>query len=287
MRALEVAQGLGVLALLFFTPPAPAQTPAGGPFWVGPSREGEVTRVVTLAPSLTEAVRALGRVDTLVGVTRFDTLPEVARLPRVGGFVDPNVEAVVRLKPDLVLAQPGPGSRQAVETMAALGVPVLALPMHSLDEVVLALTALGQVFDRVDAAKALTARIAATRERVRAKAAALPPRNVLFVYGFAPLVVAGPGSFADELLRDVGARNAAAKAKTPYAVYSLEAALAARPDVVIDASASGGGERLRALPGLSQARWVKVQSQALMHPGPSLVEGLDELFGLVYPGQAR
>ncbi|HZX40356.1 MAG TPA: helical backbone metal receptor, partial [Myxococcaceae bacterium] len=79
---------------------------------LGPAPRGEVRRLVTLAPSLTDVVLALGAGDRLVGVSRFDDRPEVARLPRVGGFVDPSVEAVLALHPDLVLAQPGPGNRR-------------------------------------------------------------------------------------------------------------------------------------------------------------------------------
>ena len=95
---------------------------------LGPAPHGEVRRVVTLAPSLTDVVLALGAGERLVGVSRFDERPEVSRLPRVGGFVDPSVEAVLALHPDLVLAQPGPGNRRAVETMAGLGATGAAAP---------------------------------------------------------------------------------------------------------------------------------------------------------------
>ena len=105
---------------------------------LGPAPKGEVRRVVTLTPSLTDVVLALGAGERLVGVSRFDERPEVARLPRVGGFVDPSVEAVMALHPDLVLAEPGPGNRQAVETMAELGAPVLLLPLATVGDVLAA-----------------------------------------------------------------------------------------------------------------------------------------------------
>ena len=100
---------------------------AGAPQWLGPKPAAAPKRVVTLAPSLTATVLALGKRDALVGVSRFDEAPEVAKLKRVGGFNDPSVEAVVALKADLVLVQMGPANQKPVEKMAELGIPVLAV----------------------------------------------------------------------------------------------------------------------------------------------------------------
>lgn len=263
-----------------------AAAPAGveQPRRLGPAAPAQVRRVVTLAPSLTEAVIALGLTDRLVGVSRYDELPEVARLTRVGGFIDPSVEAVLALKPDLVLVQPAPGNQRPVEKMAELGAPVLALPMHSVAQVLTALREMGRALGVPQRADALAADLERRREAVRARARIGPHPKVLFVYGFEPLVVAGPGSFADELLRDAGGRNAADQADSPYPVYPVESAVRAHPDVVIDASDTGlGAEKLKDLPGLSTARWVKPPSKDLMHPGPRLGAGLEELFLLLHP----
>jgi len=280
--ALALALGAGS------APTATTTTTADAPRWLGPKLKGPVRRVITLAPSLTETVLALGAGEKLVGVSRFDDRPEVKALPRVGGFVDPSVESVVALKPDLVLAQPAPGNQQPVEKMAELGAPVLLLPLHSVEQVLAAIRETGQALGRDAAAGALVERIQRARALVRRRAGALPHPRVLFVYGFQPLVVTGPGSFADELLRDAGAVNAADQATTPYPVYSAESVLRARVDVVVNAAGAheGGGDRLRALPGLKEARWVELPSMDLLHPGPRLAEGLEELFRLLHPEAA-
>jgi len=264
---------------------AGSTTTADAPKWLGPKPKAQVKRVVTLAPSLTDMALALGAGDLLVGVSRFDERPEVKALPRVGGFVDPSVEAVLALSPDLVLVQPSPGNQQPVEKMAELGVPVLSLPLHSVQQVLVAIRETGKALGKDSAGKALVEQIEKTRAGVRERAKALPHPRVLFVYGWEPLVVAGPGSFADELLRDAGAVNAAEEAKSPYPVFSMESALAARVDVVVNAVGrhEGGGDRVRELPGLKEARWVELSSADLLHPGPRLVEGLEELFRLLHP----
>ena len=162
--------------------------------------------------------------------------------------------------------------------------PVLALPLHSVEDTLQALREVGRALGGEARAEALISDFQATRARIRAQSKSLTPPRVLFVYGFEPLVVAGPGSFADELLRDAGGRNVAQDAKSPYPVYSLEHAVAARPDVVVDASDTAmGRDKVRTLPGLEDARWVQVPSKALLQPGPSLGKGLEELFGLLHP----
>jgi iron complex transport system substrate-binding protein len=265
---------------------------AGGPESSGVQRLGPPAppvahRVVTLAPSLTDTVLALGAGELLVGVSRFDERPEVAALPRVGGFVDPSVEAVAALKPDLVLVQPGPGNRAPVEALAGLGISILALRLSSVEDVLAALRATAAALGRAQRGEELVQGLLATRARVRARARGLPPVRVLFAYGLEPLVVAGPGSFADELLSDAGGTNVAADAGRAYPVWSVERALGARPDVVLDASEGAAGRQaLQSLPGLREARWVRIPSAALLHPGPALGQGLEELFLALHPSLA-
>ncbi|MFL5346863.1 MAG: ABC transporter substrate-binding protein [Hyalangium sp.] len=275
---------LFLLATLALSGAAGAADTQHAPRFLGPKREGKVQRVVTIAPSLTDMVLSMGAGGTLVGVSRFDTDKAVAALPRVGGFVDPSVEAVIALKPDLVLVQPGPGNQRPVERMAELGIPVLLLPLHTVADTLAAIRAVGQALGHEKEAEAIVSQFEATRARIREAAKKLPTPRVLLAYGFEPLVVAGPGSFADELLRDAGALNVAADAGSAYPVYSVERVVRARPDVVVDAAdVDVGKEKIQALPGLSAARWVKMPSLALLQPGPSLGRGLEELFRLLHP----
>lgn len=245
--------------------------------WLGPPPPRPATRVITLAPSLTETALALGAKDALVGVSRFCEFPEVAGLPRAGGFNDVSIETIVALKPQLVVVQKAPGNQKPVETLARLGIPVLALPLTTVDDVSLAMRELGRALGRDEAAKRLVDELAQARAKARASQPKTPKR-VLFVYGFSPLVVAGPGSFAHELLVDCGARNAAEKAPTAYPTYSLEKAVALVPDVILDASDMGTGkEQLAELGPLQKAQWLALPTKALLHPGPALAGALPQL----------
>jgi iron complex transport system substrate-binding protein len=249
---------------------------------LGPKPPSVVERVITVAPSLTDTVLKLGAGGALVGVSRFDEDPQVAKLPRVGGFVDPSVETVVALKPQLLVVQKAPGNRQAVEKIASMGISVLALPMTTTQDVLDAITEIGASLGRPAEARRLVTAIESTRERVHAAARERKAHpRVMLIYGFKPLVVAGPGSFADELLGDVGAVNVAGKAPSAYPVFSLERAVALKPDVVIDCSdVAEGREETRAL--LKPPRWVQPASRALLQPGPALGTGLSELEAAVF-----
>ncbi|AKU92299.1 ABC transporter substrate-binding protein [Vulgatibacter incomptus] len=267
------------LALLFaaFIPTKAAR--ADEPYRLGEPGRAKPVRVVTLAPSITEIALDLGEGGALVGVSRYDDAPEVAALPRVGGFVDPAPEAILALKPDLLVVQPAPGNRGPVERLAQLGVPVLVLPLHTVDEVLASVRALGAALGSPEKGEALARRIVSDLDEVRAKAARLPRKRALIVYGWQPLVVAGPGSFADALLTAAGGENVAARASGAYPTLSAEAALAADPEVVVDAS--GGHGAGAPLPGLS-ARIGRPRSSALFRPGPRMMEAARELFRLLH-----
>lgn len=258
----------------------------GGGQWLGPKPLKTPSRVVTIAPSLTQTVLALGKGDVLVGVSRFDDRPEVSTLKRVGGFNDPSIEAVVALKTDLVLVQMAPSNQKPVEKMAELGIPVLAVPLTTVADTLEATLKIGDALNASEKAKELVAKVNQTRAEVRARAKKRKPLRVMIVYGFQPLIVAGPGSFVHELLLDTGAVNVAQAAPSAYPMFSAEAALALRPDVVVDAAdVDTGKEALQSLPGLKQARWVKPVSKDLLQPGPSLANGLLELEALLYPSR--
>jgi len=243
---------------------------------LGPPVPAQVRRVVTLAPSLSEIVLALGAGDRLVGVTRFDDDPRAAKLPRVGGYNDPEPETVLGLHPDLVLAQPAPENRGPVETLARLGIPIEAFALGDLAEIEAAMEQIGALLGAPERGRALREDLERHRARVRAEHANAPPLSALLVFGLDPLVVAGPRGFAGELLRDTGTINAAGDADRPFARISVEAAVRARPDVLVICGFDPPQGR-PPIPGLPGTRVERLRSTALLHPGPRLGEGLDDL----------
>jgi iron complex transport system substrate-binding protein len=246
--------------------------------------------VISLAPSMTDMVIALGHADRLVGVTRFDTAPEMARLPRVGGFLDPSAEAVVALRPDLVLWLTDGGAMPAVRSIAELGIPVVAFPVVSVADVIATVRELAGALGDAPAGERLARRLQAAIDRARARAAPLPRRRVLFVVGREPLVVAGPGSYPDELLRTVGAENAVG-GKVAWPVFPIERAAALDPDLVVDAAVNehgaGAADALQAIPAVQRGAVRRLENDDALRPGPRLERALDVLFEAVHGEAAR
>jgi iron complex transport system substrate-binding protein len=241
--------------------------------------------VVSLAPSLTDTVVALGAADRLVGVTRYDHAPEVRSLPRVGGFLDPSPEAVLGLRPDLVLWLSDGGAWPAVERIAALGVPVLALPVVGIPDVLRAARLVGAALGDPAGGERLAASLQASLRDAEKAAASLPRRRVLFVVGRDPLVVAGPGSYPDALLRVCGATNVVTGDR-PWPVYPLERAVADDPDLVVDAAVNEPAatiDRLAAIPAVRLGRVVRLPDDRTLRPGPGLGEALRQVLGAVHP----
>jgi len=269
-------------------PPAPERHPlaAEGPVWLARGSVAPPRRVVTLAPSLTDEVLALGLGDRLVGVTTVDDAPEVRALPRVGGFTDPNPEAILGLRPDLVLWVTDGGAEEPVRRLAELSrtssrpFGVLALEVVSVADVLATPRVVGEALGAPEAGARLSREMTDEVERIRARARGLPRRRVLFVVGLDPLVVAGPGSFPDELLRISGCQNAVG-GKRPWPVYPLEKAVADDPDLVVNAAVREPPEaldRLAAVPAVRRGAVVRLRSDDLLRPGPRMIRGLGELF---------
>ena len=240
-----------------------------------------VSRIVTLAPSLTEAVCALGRCGQLVGVDRYSDWPaQAAALPRVGGLEDAQVEQIVSLRPDLVLL--GPRSR-AGERLQALGVPVLSVDARTHADLMRSLRQLGRAMGRPEAAEALIADI---DRGIDAAAARLPAawRGRSVYLELAPGVAAGASSFIGETLSRLGLVNIAGPELALFPRLNPEQVVRRAPDLVIgpretlrDAAARPGWS---GLPALQQGRVCLLDAQRmdlLQRPGPRLGEAAQML----------
>lgn len=243
---------------------------------LGPAVPAQVRRVVTLAPALSDVVLALGAQDRLVGVTRFDDDPRTRALPRIGGYNDPQPEAVLAVRPDLALAEPAPENRGPVETLARLGIPVETFPLSSVADIEGAVSGIAGLLGIPDRGRDLRRELERAREDARARAKGRPRTRALLVFGLEPLVVAGPRGFAGELLEDAGGENAAGQNELPFFRLSAEAAVRAAPEVIVLCGVDAPAGRAP-IPGLEKTPVRSLRSTALMHPGPRLPEALSDL----------
>jgi iron complex transport system substrate-binding protein len=233
-------------------------------------------RVVTVLPSLTESVCALGACDRLVGVDRYSNWPASVRaLPQVGGGIDPNVEAIVALKPDVVLLA---RSSRVTERLEALGLKVIVLEPKNHADVRRVLDAIARVLGTGDASavwRAIDASVAAAAQ-------SLPERvkrtRVYFEVNSAPYA-AGEASFIGETLARLGAGNIVPAALGPFPKLNPEFVVRADPDLIMvgERSAQGleqrpGWGRIKAVREGRICRFTAEQSDVLVRPGPRMGE---------------
>jgi iron complex transport system substrate-binding protein len=198
-------------------------------------------RIVSLTPSATEVIAALDATSLLVGVDDYSKYPpEVAQLPKIGSFLQPNLEAIVRLRPTLVIVDDIHAT--TARGLSDAGIATVECPMHALPDVRAALHTLGTRLHRTAQADRAIAQIDAAIDSARAQRPAHAPRVLLVIDreagGLGGLVAAGPGSWLDELLAIVGGNNAVVDADARYPKLGLEHILRAQPDVIIDISYS-------------------------------------------------
>ena len=257
---------------------------------------GGVARVVSLAPSITETIFALDGEDRLVAVSSFCDYPEEAKkLPRAGDYLHPAVETIVSLRPDVVIGVPTPGNQPAIETLRGLGLNVVVVGEDTIADAWQAMRTIGAWVGKAEAAESLVREVSARIDRVKARAAELPRRRVLFVVGHDPLVVAGSGLFIDELIGVAGGENVGVVAGLPWPRLSLEAVVAAAPDVIIDgAMGSEAGSSLleywkpySSVPAVRDGRVRPHRSASLLRPGPRLGHAAEEIFALIHDDGAR
>lgn len=259
-------------------------------FLDGVEPRGGVARVVSLAPNLTEIVFALGAGERLVGVTRYDDFPEeVKNIPRVGGFIDPSIEAIAALRPDLVLCVRSPGGRERLSVLPRLGIPVAVLPDGGLDDLYQNIRTLGELLSRRASSIVLDAMLRLRVARVESRARGHAPLRTLLVYGHRPLVVAGGASFPGELLRFAGGENVLSAEGPAFPAVPLEAIISFAPEVIIDASGSGtGGEvsrqealnfwkRYPVIPAVRRGNVHAVDSAGWFRLGPRIPEAIEML----------
>lgn len=252
-------------------------------------------RIVSLAPSITETLFALGAEAQLVGVSVYCDYPPAAKqIDQVGTFLTPNVEAIVAKRPDLVIAVPSPGNQNPVEALRRLGIEVMIVDPSSVAEIEASILSIGKATGREERARAVVAEMEQRMRAVRARLEGVAPRMVLMVVGQTPLIAAGAGTVQDELIRMAQGINLGARAGPSWPRLSIEFAIGAAPEVIIDTT-MGNEERAGAeaalafwnafatIPAVQHKRVYGFREYQLLRPGPRVAEALETFARFIHP----
>ena len=250
-------------------------------------------RLIGLTPSLTEVFFALGLGDKVVGATTWADYPPAARkLIRVGPYVSPNMERILALKPDLVLANKDGNPPWVVERLGELGVPVYVTVPGTPAELPADMERLGELLGAPQAGKRLARKLRQEMAEVAQRLKGATPRPTLVVIGSRPLVSVGEETMNHHLLTMAGGANIAAGVNQRWPRLNLEYIIEAKPQVII-LSTMERGQNLerdlaywRSLPGVGDRPGVRVEwisSDIIDRPGPRVGQGLKNLARLIHP----
>lgn len=249
-------------------------------------------RIVSMAPSITETLFAIGLSERVVGVTQFcDYPPEAQAKPKVG-YTRPNLEAIVALQPDLVLA-PREFLRTDIQSkLEQLKIPTYILDTTTFDRILSHIQTLGRMLGASVPADALVHEMRRQIEVIKARTSLLPRPRVLYVLNSEPLITVGPGSFIHEAIEMAGGSNVAARARSAYPRLNMEAVLKEDPELILFPSGRSEGiavgeeerwQRWTTLSAIKLGRLHRVPSDLLNRPGPRIVQGLETLARVIHP----
>ncbi|UZE92383.1 MAG: cobalamin-binding protein [Methanosarcinales archaeon] len=249
-------------------------------------------RVVSLAPSNTEILFALGLGDKVLGVTEYCNYPLAAQeKEKVGGFSTVSIERVVALEPDLILAA---GIHESiVGDLERLDLTVVVLDSKNVDDILENIILVGKITGQVGVAEELTASMEHRINAITSKVENAKRTEVFYVTWHDPLRTVGPGTNIHELIRLAGGSNIAGDARVDYPIYSLETLIERDPDVIIISSKHGAGgptvENIgtllqdRGISAVRNCRIYEIDADLVVRDGPRVVDGLEEMAKCIHP----
>ena len=252
-------------------------------------------RIVSLAPSVTEILFALGAGDQLVGVTDFcDYPPEALKKPKVG-YSNPNLESLAALQPDLVVAPNDFLKPDAIAKLEQLKIPVFILVDKNIEGIFVHIQTLGRIVGRSSKADTVAMQLRQQVATIQQRIQGMPPIRMLYVLNSQPLITVGPGSFIDQLIGMAGGVNIAEKSATPYPRLSLEAVLQEDPEVLvfpvgksegISESEQQAWRQWSTMTAVKRGRLHQISADWLNRPGPRIAQGLESLAAILHPDSA-
>lgn len=249
-------------------------------------RVEKVERIVSLAPNITEIIFALGMGEKLVGVTDFCDYPEEAKKKeKIGGFINPNVEKIISLKPDLVIATKDGNDPVAIERIKNFKIPVFVIYPMDFEGVMRTILSISEILGVKEKGNILVKEMKRVAEETGMKIKGRKKKRVLLLYETSPMIASGPGTLADNLIKMAGGENVLSDSPLRYPKINLETAISRKPDVVIITEMKVGSESLKGIKEAFGGKVFLVKGDLINRAGPRLIYGLEEIFKILHPDE--
>jgi iron complex transport system substrate-binding protein len=281
-----------LLLLLLIAPPAAAQTPLD-------AARGRPARIVSLIPAVTEMIYAMGDGARVAAVSNYDHFPaEVAKLPRVGGLLDPSVERILAIKPDLVIVYAT--QKELIERLDRAKIPYFSYQHKALPDILSTIRSIGARIGSAAKAEALASSMERTLAGIRAKTAGLPHPATLLVFerdraSLRNVFASGGYGFLHDMLEIAGGRNVFADVKQQAVQASTEMLISSQPDVIVELVYGDSlknadlpkelraWDALASVPAVRSHRVTALTGDEFVVPGPRVVDATRKLAATLHP----
>ena len=250
-------------------------------------------RLIGLAPNLTEILYFLGLGDRVVGVTQFSSFPpEAALKPMVGSYVNLNLERIIDLSPDLVIATRDGNERRDVELLEQAGIAVYVVNPRNVGDLIETIKDVGSLCGVTQRAKAQSHKLKSRVDRIVQKTGFLPKPLVFVQIQLKPIMTVNRNTFHHDLIRLSGGRNMTGDEPITYPRISLEEVIRRKPEVILISSMERQGrfEKARqewfqwtSIPAVQTGRVHLIDSDLIDRPSPRLIEGLETMATYIHP----
>jgi len=261
---------------------------------------GRPKRIISLSPSITETLFAIGAGDRVAGDTIFCNWPRAANyLPKAGEFSRVYFEKILWLEADLVIANRDSPSETVGDSLREYGIPTLVVGAYTVDETLDMIRRIGQAVGEEAGAERIAGDMEKRAEAIEGEVKGAKRVKTILIFGHDPLILAGPGTFADDLIKLAGGVNLAGDSRIKYPTYSIERIVLDGPEVIIEASHSAAysspdSAEIREfwkqwpdIPAVRAGRVLVVDADLVTRPGPRIVDGLDVIARALHPERMR
>ncbi|HPD56356.1 MAG TPA: cobalamin-binding protein [Smithellaceae bacterium] len=252
-----------------------------------------VRRIVSLAPGITETLYALGLEDKIVGVTTFCDWPaRAAEKEKVGGFINPSLEKIVSLRPDLILATADGNRKDTVRQLERMGLAVYVTNPSDTSGILRGIGHIGEITGQKQQAARLAAQLRRRLDDIAAQIKGKEKPRVFFQLGLEPVISAGGGTLINEAIERAGGINVAGQSAARYPRFSAEGIAAARPDIILLAPMRGDKElkaakafweKLSVITAVQQGRIYAVDTDLIGRASPRIVDAIEQMALIFHP----
>lgn len=250
-------------------------------------------RIISLAPGITEILYALNLEDNIVGVTSFCDWPAQARRkPQVGGFINPSVETIVFLKPDLILATADGNRRDTVRQLERIGLTVYVTNPSDIGGILTGILHLGEITSAQKTAQALVVGMKKRLHNIAAQTRGKNKPRIFFQIGLDPVITAGGGTLISEAISLAGGINIAGADSTHYPRYSAESIIAGSPDIILFAPMTGDREfaavknfwrKFPEIPAVKNNKIYPLETDLISRASPRIIDAIEKMALIFHP----